>query len=46
MRRWRSPILALALLFALAPALTAADAPKDVPGQSQALRVTYYYLPG
>jgi hypothetical protein len=43
MRRWGSPILALALLFLAVPSLRA-DAPKETPGQ--ALRVTYYYLPG
>lgn len=36
----------LALLVALAPMASAADAPKAAPGQAQVLHVTYYFLPG
>ena len=46
MRRRGGFFLGLALLIALAPMASAADQPKDAPGQAKVLNVTYYFLPG
>lgn len=47
MRRWGSRIVGFAWMLALVTGPAgAAEAPKEAPGQAQALHVTYYFLPG